>query len=578
MEAKRPRAKMEHVDVAIIGGGPAGSTAGTFLRKYGKDLKILILERETFPRDHVGESQLPGASRILDEMGCWDKVEAANFPIKVGATYRWGQSKELWDFDFAPLEFFKDEPRPGRYEGIRPSLAFQVDRAIYDKILLDHARELGCDVREGTRVRRIDREGDRVTGLELESGEQVEARYYLDASGHSGILRRAMGVHAEPATGLQNIAIWDYWRNADWAETIGIGGTRVQVMSVGYGWIWFIPLGPDRTSVGLIVPAEYYKTQGFAPAELYVRALDEDPRIKGLMKNATSEGRLETTKDWSFLAARHSGENWFLMGEASGFADPILAAGMTITHYSAREAAFTILEGDRGEDLDWLRRVYDERQSTRISSHIRFADYWYSANSQFTDLQDYTAKIARENGLDLAPEKAWAWLAQGGFIDEDAGASAGSFALPLFKDLAAYLGDIDTQSPVYLNNVFRLNVEGATLDSRPRYREGRVLKGEGYVRNGRLLPLHYPFGFWIEALQAEPDIYQLKKVFKAYLLRIHDERERARVYVQMLPALDAMISDGWVCAEHDPDQPCFNEQFRYALVRPHAERPDTVPI
>ena len=561
---------MEHVDVAVIGGGPAGSTAGTFLRKYGKDLRVLILERETFPRDHVGESQLPGASAVLHEMGCWDKVEAADFPIKVGATYRWGQSKELWDFDFAPLEFFGDESRPGRYEGIRKSLAFQVDRAIYDKILLDHAREFGCDVREATRVRRVEREGDRVVGLELDSGERVEARYYLDASGHSGILRRVMGVHAEPATGLQNIAVWNYWRNADWAEEIGVGGTRVQVMSVGYGWIWFIPLGPDRTSVGLVVPAAYYKSQDIAPLDLYRRALSEDPRIAGLMRNATSEGKLETTKDWSFLAARHSGENWFLAGEASGFADPILAAGMTITHYSAREAAFTILEAGRGGDLGWLRRVYDERQSRRIASHIRFADYWYSANSQFTELQDYTAQIAKENGLDLAPDQAWAWLAQGGFIDEDAGASAGSFALPLFKDLAAYLGDLDAESPVYRNNVFRLDLDGATLDSRPRYEGGRVLRGEGYVRNGRLLPTGYPFGFWIESLKTDPNIHQLKETFKKYLLRVADERERARVYVQTLPALDAMINDGWVRASHDSAQPCFNEQFRYALVRPHA--------
>ena len=343
-----PLSCMAHIDVAIIGGGPAGSTAGTFLRKHGTDPRVLILERETFPREHVGESQLPGASRILDEMGCWDKVEAANFPIKVGATYKWGRSEELWDFDFVPVERVSSEPRPGRYEGERRGLAFQVDRSVYDTILLDHAASVGCEVRQNARVVRVDREGDRVTGLELDSGERVEARHYLDASGHSGVLRRAMGIAAEPATGLQNIAIWDYWRNAEWAETIGAGGTRVQVISVGYGWIWFIPLGPDRTSVGLIVPAEYYRAQGVRPEDLYVRALGEDARLAGLIANATREGKLETTKDWSFLAERHSGENWMLVGEASGFADPILAAGMTIAHFSAREAAFTILEADLG--------------------------------------------------------------------------------------------------------------------------------------------------------------------------------------------------------------------------------------
>src|SRR5690348_4922960 len=106
-------------DVAIIGGGPAGSTAGTILKKYAPELKVAILEREKFPRDHVGESQLPPVCTILNEMGCWDKVEAANFPIKIGATYRWGKSPELWDFEFIPATVFENEPRPAKYEGQR---------------------------------------------------------------------------------------------------------------------------------------------------------------------------------------------------------------------------------------------------------------------------------------------------------------------------------------------------------------------------------------------------------------------------------------------------------------------------
>lgn len=563
---------MTHTDVAIIGGGPAGSTAGTLLRKYRPDLNVLILERERFPRDHVGESQLPAASSVLDEMGCWDAVEAADFPIKVGATYRWGQTKELWDFDFAPVERIEDAPRPGRYEGIRQSLAFQVDRAVYDKILLDHARSVGCKVREATRVRHVRREGDRVVRLELDSGEAVSARWAVDASGHSGILRRAMGVAAEPATGLQNIAIWDYWRNAEWAETIGVGGTRVQVMSVGYGWIWFIPLGPDRTSVGLVVPADYYRAQSVRPADLYACALGEEPRIAALMRNARSEGRLETTKDWSFLATRHSGENWFLVGEASGFADPILAAGMTIAHFSAREAAYTILEAERGGDLAWLRRVYDERQSRRITSHIRFAEYWYGANAQFSDLRDYTAKIAGEAGLELTPEKAWAWLAQGGFIDEDRAGFAG-FALPLLKDLAGFLGDLRPESPVYSNNVFRLDLSGATFESRPVYAEGRVTRGDGYVRDARRLPLEGPFGFWVEALQRKPNIFELNSMLVQALQSVSDEEERATRYVELMPALDAMVQDGWVEASFDPSLPRFNEQFRFGLVHAHAHAP-----
>ena len=95
-------------DVAIIGGGPAGSTAGSLLRKYGPEVSVVILEKERFPRDHVGESQLPPIGAILREMGCWDAVEQADFPIKIGATYRWGASAELWDLEFLPVQTKSD--------------------------------------------------------------------------------------------------------------------------------------------------------------------------------------------------------------------------------------------------------------------------------------------------------------------------------------------------------------------------------------------------------------------------------------------------------------------------------------
>ena len=148
----------------IIGGGPAGATAGTLLKKYCPEFKVAIFEKEQFPRDHIGESQLPAISAILDEMGVWNKVEAANFPIKIGSTNRWGKNPELWDLEFIPSEKFVDQPRPGRYEGQRRYTAFQVDRSIYDKILLDHAETVGVEVHQKTAVRTVLREGDRVKG------------------------------------------------------------------------------------------------------------------------------------------------------------------------------------------------------------------------------------------------------------------------------------------------------------------------------------------------------------------------------------------------------------------------------
>lgn len=547
-------------DVAIVGGGPAGSTAGSMLKKYNPELRVLILERETFPRDHVGESGLPPIGHILDEMGVWSAIEAAGFPIKVGATYKWGKTKELWDFEFVTAGNFEEKPRPATFEGQRTMTAFQVDRAIYDDILLGHAAEMGCEVRQATRVVEVKRQGDQVTGLRLDGGETIEARYYLDASGHSGILRRAMGVDAEYPTTLQNIAIWDYWQNADWAVEIGVGGTRVQVMSLGYGWIWFIPLGPTRTSVGLIVPAEYYKESGTKPAELYARALSEEPRIAALMRNAVPEGKLATTRDWSFLASRTAGENWFLVGESAGFADPILAAGMTMAHAAGREAAYTILEADRGKHKPlWLHEQFDRKQRGRILNHIRFADYWYTANAQFEDLKGFTSELARDSGLDLNPEQAWAWLGQGGFINEDEETGTSGFSIDQLKVLGNYLSDLQPDSVLNRNNVYRLDMRGATWKERASYKDGQIERIDSYVRGERLLPLKGTFGFLVDALERDPRLPALVARINVFAEPLRsDENKRAQLIHDILQSLEALVSDGWVVASHDPSIPLMD--------------------
>src|SRR6187200_1147546 len=145
----------EHFDVVIVGGGPGGSTLGGLIKKYRPNWSVLIAEREKFPREHVGESQLPHIGAVLEELGVWDAVEAAEFPVKIGATFRWGKEPELWDFNFLPPQAYIGQTRPAPYDGVRRLTAFQVDRAIYDDILLRHAARLGCTVCEETAIRDV---------------------------------------------------------------------------------------------------------------------------------------------------------------------------------------------------------------------------------------------------------------------------------------------------------------------------------------------------------------------------------------------------------------------------------------
>lgn len=544
---------MSQYDVAIIGGGPSGSTISSYLKIHNPELKVLVLEREKFPRDHIGESQLPVISEILHEIGVWDKVEAADFPIKIGATYRWGKTKELWDFDFLPPKSFMDEERPAKYVGQRKSTAFQVDRAIYDKILLDHAQELGTEVREETRVTDILHEGDKITGLKLEDGSVVTARYYIDASGNVGIIRRAMGVESVEPVSLRNVAFYDYWQNAEWAVKIGVGGTRIHIRSLGYGWIWFIPLGPTRTSVGLVCPVDYYKKSGMRPEELYRKALSEDARVTELMMEATCENKFTTTKDWSFYADRMTGENWFLLGEAAGFADPILSAGLTISHVGAKELAFTLLELDRGEeDPQWLREEYTMRTNKRVAQHIRFANYWYTANEEFTDLIEYTSDIAKHSGLHLKGKDAWQWLGTGGFTDIESGVAG--FSLGAAKQISKLLDGSNAEWELSKNNIFDLDLSKAEIVERAVYKNGKVLRLRGWARDGSFLPDEGVNKFLVQTLGKER---LMPRIMAATKQRLANSPNRKAQTFFMLQALESLIQDRWVKVSHDPSLPLF---------------------
>jgi flavin-dependent dehydrogenase len=558
-------------DVAIVGAGPGGSTCGAFLKKYNPGMTVSIYERENFPRDHVGESLLPMVGNILHELGVWDRIESAGFPIKVGGTYRWGNTSDLWDFNFLPRGELAPEPRPAKYEGQRRSTAFQVDRAIYDKILADYAGELGCQVSYGNAVREVRRKGDEIESLALEDGTEVQAKFYIDASGHSGIIRRAMGVRTEEPALLRNIAVWDYWNDADWAVRLGIGGTRIQVLSLGYGWIWFIQIGDSRTSVGFVCPAQYYLASGVTVEQLYTKALSEEPRVCELLSSATQEHRLTTTKDWSFISQRMSGENWFLAGESQGFADPILSAGLTLTHTSAREVAYIILEAQKGGSLSWLRQQYESRNSRRIRQHIKFADYWYTGNGNFNDLRDYVSTIAADAGLDLDGEKAFQWLGTGGFIEEDMGvAGLATLRIDQVHQIGQRLSHAPPVSSLNGFNLFLLDLKGAEETKIALFESGRITAIPALRRDGKLLPLGGYFSWVIQGLRHSPQL-EVVIPYLAEQTAKQGIRFDQQFHARITETLEAMARDGWIKRKRSASAPPIDHQYPYvtAAIRPN---------
>jgi flavin-dependent dehydrogenase len=498
---------------------------------------------------------------ILAEMEVWDKVEAANFPIKLGGTYRWGATDELWSLNFVPPEEYRPTSRPAPLDSQRSELSFQVDRSKYDKILLDHARECGCDVFEGVSVRSVTHTSDYVTGLELEGpdievGSTLKARYYVDATGENAVLRRSLGIETEIPTTLRNIAFWDYWEGADWAETAGTTATRIQVMSLGWGWLWFIPISQDRTSIGLVLPSGYYKASGKKPEQLYHEAVRADPLISQLTRNAKCEGRFTATKDWNFLTSRLAGTNWFLAGDSCGFADPILSAGMTLAHTSGRKVACSILELFRKQqDPAWIRQQYSDGHRAQISHHMRFAEFWYAGNGRFTDLKAYCSEIAESAGLKLDPDEAFRWLGTGGFaLDNPGFAQAASFPLAGVKQMTKFiLGEQARWSSLEFNS-FRSNLNGVKQKSTAFYDSGRIVAIPTYERGGKSLPLCGLFPVILQLLEHTSDGLEVMRLALNNALRMEILQHPSQS-MAIGAALEALVSDGWVIGTLDPNKP-----------------------
>ncbi len=444
-----------------------------------------------------------------------------------------------------------------------------MERSIFDEILLDHAAEFGCEVCEGAKVAKVLSADGRVEGLKIEgkmpaganSDGVVKAKHYVDASGHVGVLRRAMGVEVTEPTSLKNIAIWQYWRRNDWKKLdgVGIGGIRVRIFSLGSGWIWFIPLAPDRASVGFVTHAEHYKKSGLTPAQLYDKAIAEEPHCAEYLKGAERDSEIWTTKDWSFLSTKMTGENWMLVGESAGFADPILAGGMTLAMVGAKEAGYILAALLRGEhDASWLKDWYDESQKRRISQHIKFADYWYSANAHFSELKEFTSQIASEAGLDLSPDQAFQWLGTGGFVSDDLAAPVvGTYRLGAVKSAMQIMTGLPAEWEVNKQNVFVLNLEGAKPVHVPFCRDGKIERVKCYQRGGNLLPVTGVYGVVFRILCRESHAFAIMKEMRSAVAQMPGVTDPNNALSNLLEALEGMVAEGWVRGSEAEGKPHF---------------------
>ncbi|PKV93967.1 flavin-dependent dehydrogenase [Amycolatopsis echigonensis] len=339
--------------VLVIGGGPAGSTTAGLLARQG--FEVTVVEREHFPRYHIGESILPSCIPILTLLGAREKIEKHGFQVKRGVYFRWGPDE--WEMTFNEL-------------GDDTPYAWQVVRSEFDRILLDHAAELGAAVHQGVTVREIEFDGVRpvaatwVNTKDASEKGRIAFDYVVDCSGRGGVFATRYLKNRRHHEMFRNVGVWQYWKGAKTLPGGPEGSTGV--CSVPGGWFWIIPLHNDTVSVGLVTGKEAFagrRAELGGIGQVYDEAVKQCPAVEQLLKGAEPASEVKLEQDYSYVAKSFTGPGYLLSGDAACFLDPLLSTGVHLATYSGMLAAAAIgsvLRDEMPEEeaFGFYQRVY----------------------------------------------------------------------------------------------------------------------------------------------------------------------------------------------------------------------------
>jgi flavin-dependent dehydrogenase len=357
--------RIESCDVAVIGGGPAGSTAAALLARRG--YKVIALEKARHPRFHIGESLLPMNLPLFERLGVLEQVRALGV-FKPGADFEADNERGYNTYAFA------------RAIGKSPPHAYQVWRQDFDKMLYEHARQCGADAREGHEVLGVEQTGARQTRVAVRTDEgrsyTLQTSYLIDASGRDALLsskkklRRKNHQH-------QSAAIFGHFRGAE--RRPGEDGGNISIYTFEQGWMWMIPLPDGVMSVGAVCRPDYLKQRKGRPLEFLLETLQRNAALAKRLKHAELIGNeVRVTGNYSYDSTRMGGPGWVLVGDAFAFLDPVFSSGVYLAMSSAEQAADVVDAALRepAREIALLRKL-EQRQRLGMR---RFSFFIYRFN------------------------------------------------------------------------------------------------------------------------------------------------------------------------------------------------------
>src|SRR5215831_18011143 len=329
-------------DVIVMGGGPAGSTVASILAREGR--RVVLFEKEQFPRHHIGESLMTDTYRTFERMGFLDKLKQSPFVRKYSVQFANSTGKES-----RPFYFFE----ANHHES---AVTWQVTRAIFDQMLIEHAEQQGADVYQRTSVKRVLFDGKRATGVEalMEDGSVrvFHAPVVVDATGQRAMLSNQFGWRVRDPK-LKKAVLYSYFKGAHREPDLNGGATLVLRTEAGSGgWFWYIPLEDDITSVGIVADPEYLvKGRGQDLAKILDEEIEKCEPCRRRVAGATRVDKIYSILDYSYRSKQNAGDGFILIGDAYGFLDPIYSSGVLLALKMAELAADAIHDAFNHNDF-----------------------------------------------------------------------------------------------------------------------------------------------------------------------------------------------------------------------------------